>query len=304
MSITAFPKIFQIGTDYISSIFDGQVEITEKIDGSQFIFGKVSNELYMRSKGTMIFDFHERAENDLFYPVIQHVLSIQDSLPNDTIFYGETLSKPKHNTLVYNTVPKNHFALFGVSTPAKSFVQDYSTLYMYAEKLDTGVVPLLYEGEIKDPQQLLDFMDRESVLGGVTAEGVVVKNYTQPFLLGGQPIPVMAGKYVTEAFKEVHRKNWSRENTGAGKWQLFKDSYRTEARWNKSIQHLAEADELENAPRDIGKLIAEIKRDIAEEEKEIIKDFLWREFGTEVLRVATRGFPEYYKQKLLERGFE
>lgn len=302
--ITAFPKIFALGTDYIGRIFDDEVEITEKIDGSQFIFGKVEGELMMRSKGTMIHDYHSRAETDLFYPAIQYVISIEDKLPDNMVFYGETLCRPKHNTLKYETTPKNHFMLFGVSTPAKSFVQDYETLTKYAEDIGCDVVPLLYRGVINSPEQIQDFMGKESVLGGTNAEGVVVKNYQQPFLLGGQPIPVMAGKYVTEAFKEVHRKNWNGENTGAGKWQLFKEGYNTPARFDKAIQYLSEAGELENAPRDIGKLIARIKQDVEEEEKEIIKDFLWKQFGGEVLRIAARGFPEYYKQKLLERGFD
>ena len=51
MSISAFPKIFAIGTDYIKDLFNGPVEITEKIDGSMFVFGKVDGELFMRSKG-------------------------------------------------------------------------------------------------------------------------------------------------------------------------------------------------------------------------------------------------------------
>jgi len=48
--ISAFPKIFTLGTDYISDIFKEEVEITEKIDGSQISFGKIEGELYMRSK--------------------------------------------------------------------------------------------------------------------------------------------------------------------------------------------------------------------------------------------------------------
>lgn len=49
--ISAFPKIFAIGTKYIDSIFDNEVEITEKVDGSQFAFGKIDGEVYCRSKG-------------------------------------------------------------------------------------------------------------------------------------------------------------------------------------------------------------------------------------------------------------
>jgi hypothetical protein len=53
--IKAFPKIFAIGQDYIKDIFDGEVEVTEKIDGSQFVFGKLAGELYFRSKGKQQF---------------------------------------------------------------------------------------------------------------------------------------------------------------------------------------------------------------------------------------------------------
>jgi hypothetical protein len=302
--VTAFPKIFAIGQDYISKLFDGPVEITEKVDGSQFIFGKLNGELMMRSKGCVIHDYRDRKESDLFYPAIQHVMSIEHLLTEGCVYYSETLCRPKHNTLKYERTPKNNIALFGISVIGRqSFCDSHDELSKAAQGLDIDVVPLIHRGVIRHADELRAFMDKPSYLGGTNAEGIVVKNYAQPFLLGGQPIPVMAGKYVSEAFKEVHRKNWTKENTGAGKWQLFKESYRTEARWHKAVQHLNEAGEIEFSPKDIGKLITEIKRDITEEEKETIKEFLWREFGSEVLRVAVGGFPEWYKQQLLDLAF-
>jgi ATP-dependent helicase/DNAse subunit B len=71
----------------------------------------------------------------------------------------------------------------------------------------------------------------------------------------------------------------------------------------KAIQHLKEKGELEFTPRDIGKLIKEIQDDITEEEKENILNFLWNEFGKELLRNAVKGFPEFYKRYLAERNF-
>ena len=53
--IKAFPKIFAIGQDYIKDIFDGEVEVTEKIDGSQFVFGKLAGELYFEVKANSSF---------------------------------------------------------------------------------------------------------------------------------------------------------------------------------------------------------------------------------------------------------
>lgn len=51
MKTSAFPKILHIGNKQISDLFDGVVEITEKVDGSQLGFGKVNGELFVRSKG-------------------------------------------------------------------------------------------------------------------------------------------------------------------------------------------------------------------------------------------------------------
>jgi hypothetical protein len=113
-----------------------------------------------------------------------------------------------------------------------------------------------------------------------------------------QVFDVMAGKFVSEAYKEVHKKSWTGDNTGAGQWELFKQSFRTEARWRKAIQYLRDNGQLDNSPRDIGPLIKQINEDIKEEEEGAIKDGLYRIFGKDVLRVATAGFAEWYKEQL------
>ena len=296
--IMAFPKIFTLGQDYISDIFKGEVEITEKIDGSQMVFGKIDGELHIRSKGAIIY---KENPQKMFKKGVDYILSIEDKLPNNVVYYCEYLDNPKHNTLKYNRVPLNHLILFGIEYfKENKFISDYINLVNYSYTIET--VPLLYRGEVKDITEIHKLLDTESVLGGTKIEGFVVKNYNQPFLLGGQPIPLMAGKYVSEKFKETHKDSWSKENTGKGKWELFKEGFRTEARWLKSIQHLKESGELENSPRDIGKLIKAIQQDITEEEKENIKNFLWREFGQETLRHSMRGFPEWYKEYLLKQS--
>lgn len=182
------------------------------------------------------------------------------------------------------------------------FISKHEELQKWADILDIEVVPLVYRGMIKDTDMIKSFLERESILGGAKIEGIVAKNYEKPFLLGGQPISVMSGKYVSEAFKEVHRTSWG-GHTNKGGWELFKSGYRTDARWDKAIQHLTESGELTNTPKDIPLLIIEVQKDIGQEEKEIIKRFLWNSFGKELLRYSVGGLPEYYKNKLLERGF-
>lgn len=296
--IQAYPKIFTIGTDYISNIFDNNVEISEKVDGSQFNFGKINNELFMRSKGAQLF-----AENPepMFRHGIDHVLSIQHRIPNNTIFFCEYLKKPKHNTLAYDKIPKNHLVLFAVCGTDQKF---HSQLQTFSEPLEIDSIPILYNGLVDNVDKLMSFLETESYLGGTDVEGIVVKNYSMPFLLGRQLIPVMAGKFVSEKFKEVHRNTWGKKHTGKGRWETFKESFCTEARWQKSVQHLCDSGLLESSPRDIGSLIREVQRDIIEEEKENIKNFLWKEFGKEVIRSATKGFPEWYKLLLAEKSFK
>lgn len=300
--IKAFPKIFTIGQDYIADIFKDEVEVTEKIDGSQFVFGKINNELYLRSKGAQLYIENPR---NMFKEGIDYVVSIQDKIPDNTVFYCEYLQNPKHNILKYNRIPKNHLILFGASDiTGTKFINEYSKLKEYSMILDIDVVPLLYHGKIDNIDKIKELCELESILGGVKIEGIVVKNYYRKFLLGGQPIPIMMGKYVSEKFKEVHRDRWGKEFTSKGKWEQFKESFRTEARWLKAIQHLKEKNKLENSPRDIGKIIKEIYNDIKEEEQETIKKFLWEQFGEEILRYSVKGFAEFYKEYLMKKTFE
>jgi len=272
------------------------------VHNSMFCFGKIKGEVYVRSKGAQL--FFENPDK-MFSEAVDYIDSIQDKIADNTIYFSEYLKKPRHNILKYDRIPKNHLILFGVSDNTGTFFKkSYENIAKVAEELGIEAVPLIYKGKVSKPEEIFKLVEKDSILGGTKVEGVVVKNYKQPFLLGGQPIPLMMGKYVSEKFKEVHRENWGKDHTAGGRWQTFKESFKTEARWEKSIQHLKEKGELENSPRDIGKLIKEIKNDIAEEEKENIKDFLWKEFGDEVLRGSTKGFPEYYKERLLKKSFK
>lgn len=46
-----------------------------------------------------------------------------------------------------------------------------------------------------------------------------------------------------------------------------------------------------------------IQADVADEEKENIKEELWRIFSKDILRQSIKGFPEWYKAQLLEGAF-
>lgn len=289
----AYPKIFALGDRYILDILEGSVEITEKVDGSQFAFGLEKGELVCRSKGAVL---NIDAPEKMFAAGVDHVKQVRDMLQEGVVFYGEYLQKPKHNVIKYNRIPQNHIALFGMYDEFGGFFR-YERVVAAAALLSVDVVPVIFEG-LTCGADAIQMLERESFLGGAGVEGIVVKNYAKDLMIGGQVMPIMAGKYVSEKFKEVHAHQWKKEHTGKGKWEDYMDSFRTEPRWQKAVQHLREAGALEGSPRDIGNLIREIQRDVSEEEAENIKAFLWNNFGKDLLRNCVRGMPEWYKETL------
>lgn len=296
--ITAYPKIFALGVNYIKDIFKEPVEVTEKVDGSQFAFGRINGTVYIRSKGAQLyFDNPEK----MFADGIAYIDSISDRIPDGMVFYAEYLKTPKHNTLKYDRIPKNHLMLFGAMSVSQEFDTD---LAKWCDLFEIEKVPVIHNGMVSSVSEISEMLDRESVLGGAKIEGVVVKNYHRPFLLGGSPIPVMAGKFVSESFKEVHRERWGAEEKSKSRLEVFYESFRTPARWEKAVQHLMERGELENEPKDIGKLFREVHTDIESEEAENIKEFLYREFITELKRKSCAGLPEWYKERLLNMALE
>lgn len=292
--IHGYPEVFALGHKAIEGIFDDEVLIEEKIDGSQFSFGNIDGELVCKSKGRIQF---VEAPDSMFRLAIESVKTL-DLHPNWT-YRCEYLSKPKHNTLAYNRVPIKNLILFDIDTGLESYMS-YENKKVEAERLGLEIVPQIYYGMVKDFAMLQEFLQKESILGGQKIEGVVIKNYSR----FGKSKKVFMGKYVSEAYKEVHDKDWKVTNPSGNDFIiLLIEKYRTEARWQKSIQHLKEEELLENSPRDIGILIKEIASDIIKECEDEIKETLYLHFIPVIKRGITKGFPEFYKDKLAMDSF-
>ena len=120
MGLPSYPKILPLGHRELGKIYDGDVELTEKVDGSMFRFGILENEVVCGTKRTKI---NLDTPDHLFRPAVTHIQKMSWAIPQGTIFFGETLAKPKHNTLSYNSVPKNHIALFaGMNIRTKEMI--------------------------------------------------------------------------------------------------------------------------------------------------------------------------------------
>jgi hypothetical protein len=296
-TLPSYGKIYAIGHRASHRLFDGPVVIQEKVDGSQFTFGCKEGKLFMRSKGAEIYD--SESAPDLFKAACRHVESLhdRDMLSNGWVYRGEVLKAPKHNVLCYERAPRNHIVLFDVDTNGmQNYTDKPGVLRSHADFLEVDCIPELYRGVVESQALLDELKGITSFLGGQQIEGFVVKNYSQ-FTADGK---TMMGKWVSERFKEVHRKDYKAygKSNKVDIVERIKQQFGTEARWRKSIIHLEEAGKLTNSPKDIGPLLNEIKRDVMSECHEEIRDMLMKEYQKHIERAITSGFPEWYKKQV------
>jgi len=293
-SWSSYPKIYNVGHAAIRDLFAEDVVVEEKVDGSQFSFGRFDGELKCRSKGK---EQHE-APDKMFQRAVE-IVGAMDLMDGWT-YSGELLNKPKHNTLTYDRTPKLGIVLFDIRVGEETYLS-YAGKESEAARLGLEVVPILFEGRVLAIDTLMDLLERESFLGGPKIEGFVVKNYVR-FTRDGKAV---MGKFVSEAFKEKHGKDFRKRNPSQGDVVRYLcERYRTEARWDKAIQHLRDDGKLEGSPRDIGALIKEIQDDLFKEEADDMKEILFKRSFPQVSRATVAGFPEYYKRKLAESAFD
>lgn len=296
MAIQTYPSIFAIGHRAIADIFTAPVVIQEKVDGSSFSMMRGEDgTLFCRSKGQQI---NLENPDKMFLTAVR--VAEHAPLHPGWIYRCEYLQSEKHNTLRYNRIPLNHLVLFDVQTGLEQYLTP-PELAAEAERIGVDCVPTLYEGMVDQPGQLFDMLKRESFLGGPEIEGIVCKSYS----VFTHEKKVAMGKFVSEAFKEVHQNDWKVRNpTRSDVVEALITSYRTDARWRKAIEHLRDAGKLEGSPRDIGMLIREVPDDIRKDSEEEIKEVLFKHFWPQISKGVTAGFPEFYKKTLVEGAFD
>lgn len=273
-----YPSPKQYGSRGVENIFSGNVIVEEKIDGSQFSFGMIGEDLKCWSRGR---ELDIESPEKMFSMAVKTAIDLAPMLQNNCIYTGEYLSKPKHNKIIYSRVPDKNIILFDILLPEGEFM---SRAYKENEatRLGLEVVPCYYSGLLNE---IPDYLDRESVLGG-KIEGFVIKNYAVGFV-----------KIVRPDFQEINQKTPT-ENDPIR--QLI-SIYHSEARWEKSFQHLTEEGALTADNSDIGRLIKDVHSDILQEDiREVSFDLIWPKIRNGI----TAGLPEWYKAKLASRMLE
>ena len=319
-SWSSYPSIFAVGHKAVSDLLTDIVSVEEKIDGSQIQLGAfvlpeaarratltcvseypgfegVEVALLCRSKGAQL---QMLAPEKMFQKAVDTVIALGPKLRPNWTYAGEFLSKPRHNALIYERVPRQHIIIFDVKTGNESYLS-WEDKAAEAERLGLETVPRLYHGKLDSSEILRALLDTVSVLGGQKIEGVVLKNHER----FGIDKKVLMAKFVSEAFKEVHAAEWKTSNPTQGDViQLLIAKYRTPARWAKAVQHLREVGKLEGSPRDIGLLMREVPEDIEKECKEEILRELWMWAWPKVRRGTAAGLAEWYKDELLKSAFQ
>jgi hypothetical protein len=293
-----YTKVLTLGSSGTGEIFDGPVVLQEKVDGSQFRFGK-------NEDGEILFGSHRQNWPDtscvdkMFHGAVAYLRGMMESfafIQPDTYFFAEYLAKPKHNTLNYARTPTNGLVLFDCLRAGRWLFRD--EIVEMARLFNIDTIPQYGGGEGVTVDELRKLHERESYLGGEKIEGVVIKNYAKTIMLGGAVFPLFC-KFVQSGFKERNDANFRATNP-KDNLADYVNGFKNEARWQKAVQHLREDGRLTESPKDIGPLIKEIQHDIRMEEAASIKDALYKFFIDEIVRRSTGGFPEWYKERLLQ----
>jgi hypothetical protein len=309
-SWSSYPSIYNLGHRAVKDLLTHSHVVEEKIDGSQFSFGKFEvdgpdgtyTELRVRSKGAiMLVDAPEK----MFAKGAETVKSIADQLHLNWTYRGEFLAKPAHNTLRYDRVPTGHIILFDVSTGDNEWL-GLIDKHTEAARIGLECVPVLRtdgvggQTTLEDMRKIID--NQQSILGGQLIEGVVIKPLGE---LYGPDKKTLMGKFVSERFKEAHKQAWKVTSPQSGDiLEQLISTFKVEGRWLKAIQHLRDDGKLTDAPQDIPSLLNEIQRDLGQEEKDEITRKLWKWAWPHISRGVCKGFPEFYKDHLLKKQFQ
>lgn len=276
--------------------------VEEKVDGSQFSFMlNTDGLLEAASKGAVI-DVYGPPK--MFQRAVETVITVKDKLQPGWIYRGEVLDKPHHNVLSYERVPKGNIILFDIEPSEGDFLK-YEDKARQTSALGMEVVPILHTAMIADMDMFNALLETESVLGGVKVEGIVLKPLG--LNLWGVDKKLLMAKFVSEVFKEKHRTEWKGIHGEEGQRTIIErlaTALTTEARWHKAVQHGREAGTVVGEPKDIGPLIHAIQADITEEEKDYIKEVLYKWAWKDLSRRVVAGFPSWYKNLLVAQQFK
>lgn len=303
--LTSYPKVYNLGHRLVAGILDHPVQIQEKVDGSQFSFGKLNGLLQMRSRrqplhpGNPVSGFQGAMET------AQRLFG-EGRLVEGWIYRGESMQKPRQNSLTYGDVPVGNLVLFDAHRPDGTPV-GYNELIGIATNFSIELVPQLGVGMF-GLETLKRFLDVDSFLGNVKIEGIVIKTFNPThFIQDPYGEGVLWAKLVRDDFRELNDREWRKSSSKQAKKTIvvqLAEAVGTDRRFEKGLEALRDAGTYKGGPEDIGPLMAHVQQDIEAETVDWLKDKLWGHFKKDILRSAASRAPEWRKARLLEENVE
>jgi len=293
MTIPSYGKIHQVGHSNNRDLFQHELVVEEKVDGSQISFGLVDSELVICSKNCVI----DQQDAGMFEAAVESIKKRRLCFQEGWIYRGEFLKSTKHNVLNYERIPTDHIVILDIEDDLGAHLNP-AAKKEEARRIGLECVPLLHVGTISDMVEMRGLLERTSFLGVAKIEGVVFKAYGHVNRDG----KLLMGKFVNESFKEVHKQ----PKTGKPHRDILEvmaGMYCTKTRWEKAVQHLKEEGRLDESPRDIGELMKAVNVDVLEECKEEIKEELFKWAWPQISKSLAVGLPQWYKNRLAEAAF-
>lgn len=304
MTIPKLPKVQRV--DRVPGLFDGDVVVMEKVDGSQFRIKLTPDGWDCGSKSVNGKDNIDKSMFDIAIKEAERIWNIYTSTEwvdkyGAMYLYCEYLRHMKHNTLEYSRVPENHLYLFNVMVDCpggfKPLDPRYTgTLRDIARVFEIDPPNILHTG--KASVDLLDrLLETESYLGGCKVEGVVVYNYSRTYTNIPQWIgfPLM-GKYVRPEFTELNNENWSKIKKPVVERVIEK--YITPQRFEKVIAHLKEQGLIEGHMRDMKYIYDEFFADLYNEEECTLMFEIYNAVMSQVEHRAKKILTKWYTDRL------
>lgn len=149
-------------------LFDGEVVITEKLDGANAGIFRKDGETFPQKKGNKMDMSHPQFtffKNQWMYENMHKI----EKLPDNIVVYGELLRCV--HTVKYENLP-DWFLVFDIYDLEQERYLSWSEITAICEKAGLHTVPLIYEGKMKKKDLTIP---ERSHFGGF-CEGVVVKN--------------------------------------------------------------------------------------------------------------------------------
>lgn len=192
--IYKFPRtqhIFNIGgatvddrildtSDYNLFMNDDDVFIAEKVDGAQMGFS--INETYKivaQNRSHYVNSKSHSQFEKLDKWIMDHSEALYEILDEDTILFGEWLYA-KHS-ISYDLLP-DYFLAFDLYSKKKNLFYNRDILEEKLKDTNIHFVREMYRGKIKDKNQILKLIERESIYTNERVEGIYLKIFDDKYV--------------------------------------------------------------------------------------------------------------------------